>query len=447
MRKPIALAVVLAALTFQSAFAGNGTGFKTTPCEPAANAVMPGSSGTIIRIPEDATTIQGAVDLAEEGDTILIGPGVYKESVKVRTPGLRIRGVSRGGVVLDGENTREIGIDITGADRVLVENMTAHNYIRHGFFWFETTGYWGRYLTAYNNGLYGIYAFDSRCGQLDNSYTSGNADSGFYIGECFPCDAVITDIVAQRNALGYSGTNAGGNLTLRNSKWIENAMGIVPNSLDGEERPPQRGAIIRHNVVADNNNISAPGVSLAGTYWGAGIVIAGGENNIVYGNQVLDHALGGVVLAPLPNDHVWISSGNTIWGNTVKHDAAEWPDSVDLAQGAASGPNNCWADNTFDVSQPASIQTIWDCGQPQTPPGGSPFVERSLGEGAAGLNGRAVSPWQTYPAPAASGCEAPDGEDHCFAAPIAFVNQPDDNGNNDYLDDGAADRWLPALGM
>ena len=68
------------------------------------------------------------------------------------------------------------------------------------------------YLTAYRNGDYGIYAFDSQWGQFDHSYASGSPDAGFYIGQCNPCHAVITDVVAEYNQLGYSGTNSSGDL-------------------------------------------------------------------------------------------------------------------------------------------------------------------------------------------------------------------------------------------
>ena len=68
-------------------------------------------------------------------------------------------------------------------------------------------GYRGSYLTAYRNGDYGLYAFDSQWGQFDNSYASGSPDAGFYIGQCDPCHALITDVIAEHNQLGYSGTN------------------------------------------------------------------------------------------------------------------------------------------------------------------------------------------------------------------------------------------------
>lgn len=395
-------------------------GFDTTSCAYPAGTPMPGS-GAVRNVPADYPTIQAAVDAANEGDTILLAAGTYHESTYVTKPGLRIRGVDRNAVIVDGQTTREIGFEVT-ADRVAVENMTVHSFREHGVRWINQHGYWGRYLTAYNNGLYGVFAFGSRCGQMDHSYTSGNADSGFYIGQCYPCDAVIHDVVAEGNAIGYSGTNAGGNLLVRDSVWRDNALGIVPNSLDGEARPPQRGAEFKNNLVADNNRIDAPGVGIAGTFYGVGFALAGATNNGVIGNTVTDHKYAGIAVTPLPDRNVWVPTGNVVWGNTVTHDATRFPDAWDLAQGGASGMNNCWADNTFAVSAPPSIQDIYSCALPTTAPGGDPRVEALLGQALAGLGGRAPADWRTWPAPGPQ--------------PTQTVDL-----------DGALDGWLPALGL
>ena len=64
--------------------------------------------------------------------------------------------------------------------------MTARNYTRNGFFWTGVDGYRGSYLTAYRNGDYGVYAFDSTKGQLDHIYASGSPDAGVYIGAVLP---------------------------------------------------------------------------------------------------------------------------------------------------------------------------------------------------------------------------------------------------------------------
>lgn len=417
----LAAALVLAGLAPIAANATHSVpGFETSSCKYPADKPLPGS-GAVRSVPQAYATIQAAVDAAAEGDSVVIAPGVYNESITVNTPGLRIRGTDRNGVVLDGQTTLEVGFEVK-SDRVVVENMTVHSYKEHGVRWFEQTGYWGRYVTAYNNGLYGLFAFGSRCGQFDHSFTSGNADSGFYIGECYPCDARIHDVHAFQNAIGYSGTNAGGNLVIRDSVWDENALGLVPNSLDGEERPPQRGATFQNNVIHNNNKIDAPGVGIAGQYFGGGIVIAGGTNNSVTGNTITDHALAGIAVTPLPDRNVWIATGNTVWGNTVNHDAAQFPDAFDLAQGASSGFDNCWADNVFGNSAPDKIQDIWSCALPTTPPGGDPRVEQSLVLGAAALNGRTPGAWQTWPAPGPKTTQSADL-------------------------DGPVDSWLPALGI
>ena len=123
---------------------------------------------------------------------------------------------------------RENGVKVVGADGVAIENLTARNYTENGFFWTGVLGYRGSYLTAYRNGDYGIYAFDSQWGQLDHSYASGSPDAGFYIGQCDPCHALITDVVAEHNQLGYSGTELERRPLHRAVVVEHNRAGIVP---------------------------------------------------------------------------------------------------------------------------------------------------------------------------------------------------------------------------
>ena len=194
-----------------------------------ASTTVAGSSGTIA-VPGDFDTIQAAVDAAAPGALILIGPGTYNEAVNVTTDNLTIRGLDRNEVVLDGQLELDNGIRILGASGVTVENLTAMNYTRNGFFWTGVDGYRGAYLTAYRTGDYGVYVFDSMNGDLEHIYAAGSPDAGVYIGECYPCNAVIDDAVSEHNGLGYSGTNSGGNLLIVNSTFRYNRAGVVPNS-------------------------------------------------------------------------------------------------------------------------------------------------------------------------------------------------------------------------
>ena len=269
---------------------------------PKTRAAVAKKSGTL-DVPDDYATIQAAVDAAAEGAMVLIQPGVYHEAVVVNSPNIVIRGTDRNTTILDGDLSFDNGFHVF-ADGVAIENMTARRYATNGFFWDGVTGYRGSYLTAYNNGDYGIYTFASVSGQFDHSYASGSPDSSFYIGQCRPCKAVITDVTAEYSELGYSGTN-GSDVTIVNSVFRKNRIGIVPNSQDVEELPPVKrrtrssatsctGTTTCEAATADN--------PLYDALVGSGIAMTGTVDSLVARNRVYDHAWFGIVLAPFPSD-------------------------------------------------------------------------------------------------------------------------------------------------
>src|SRR5581483_11711640 len=142
--------------------------------------------GSYQGIPGQYSNIQAAVDAAQPGDWVLIGPGDYHETgnrvptgavgddtagaaVLVTTPGLHIRGMDRNGVMLDGTNpgasqcssapadqdfgplgsdgapTGRNGLIVYKASGVSVENLTACNYLSGGAtpgdeIWFDGGG-------------------------------------------------------------------------------------------------------------------------------------------------------------------------------------------------------------------------------------------------------------------------------------------------------------------
>ncbi len=322
------------------------SGAKRGTLTPVADA-----SGRVRRVPEEHQTIQAAVDAAAPGDLILIAPGIYKEEVTVTTPSLVIRGLDRNTTIIDGEFIRPNGFNVL-ADAVALENLTARNATLNGFFWTGVTGYRGRYLTAYNNGDYGIYAFDSKDGLLEHSYGSGSPDAGFYIGQCFPCRAVISNVISQHNAVGYSGTNAGGDLYIVGSIWRYNRGGLVPNTLDTELYPPQRATTIRRNLVYGNSSRTGPGKGLSPLAWGNGVVLGGGRENVVEDNVIADHAGHGVMVAPLADANFWPARGNVVRNNRIAGSGR-----ADVSVGGPSSRDNCIATQVNAVSlAPASLR-------------------------------------------------------------------------------------------
>jgi hypothetical protein len=255
-------------------------------------------------------SISVGVSHAKNGDWVLVWPGMYREAVTVAptaqlTGNLHVRGMNRNGVVLDGTKASGSGIHVQGVDNTWVQNMTAQHYktgSSNGFYWTGVDGYWGTHLTAYDNGDYGVYAFDSTSSGSTPAafafdYGSWNADSGLYIGGCSDCNAVITNSRAYKNAIGYSGTNAGGELVLMNSEWDHNGSGLVPNSLQSEPDLPQRGAAIVGNYVHDNNDHDVPGAGITALApVGTGIDIAGGWDNIIRHNLIKNQKHAGVLM-------------------------------------------------------------------------------------------------------------------------------------------------------
>ena len=282
----------------------------------STNLTQNSTFGAILRVPGDFSTIQSAVDAAKSGDLVLIAPGVYHEAIRVKTADLTIRGEDRNTTILDGEQKLTNGFTVQ-ANGVVIENLTAHHYIGNGFFWTGVTGYRGSYLTAYDNGDYGIYAFNAVQGQFDHSYASGSPDSGFYIGQCHPCDALITDVTSENNALGYSGTNAGGNLVIQNSTWRNNGAGIVPNTLDSEKGPPEWGTSVVNNLVEDNGNVNAPSFPLERPFFGVGIGVPGGNLNYIARNTVRNNSDYGILVSGIIDDNFWLPSGNVVEANKV----------------------------------------------------------------------------------------------------------------------------------
>ena len=90
-------------------------------------------------------------------------------------------------VVLDGSQgkkaPRQNGVRVDGANQVTINGFTAKHYNGNGFFVVNVTGYTLNHLNATLAGVYGIYAFNSIGGTMENSEASCNNDSGFYIGQ------------------------------------------------------------------------------------------------------------------------------------------------------------------------------------------------------------------------------------------------------------------------
>ena len=367
------------------------SGAPAQPSAPATDAPVAGDDDGVLEVPGEFSTIQEAVDAARAGDLVLIAEGTYREAVQVTTDDIVIRGVDRNAVVLDGGFELDNGFRVVAANGVAIENLTAMNFTKNGFFWTGSTGYRGSYLTAWRNGDYGIYAFDSVGGVLEHSYAAGSPDAGFYIGQCFPCDAVIRNVVSEHNGLGYSGTNSGGNLLIVDSIFRFNRAGIVPNSGSYELCYPQRATTIVGNLVHSNNQPDTPAIDVAILAMGNGILSAGGVANVIERNRVFDHDKTGIGLVPfleedandtLPPRDEWeltcaeskaleveVPTEALLWDsfdNVVRNNVLADNRRADIAMGSAGTDlwtlGNCFSGNEHATSAPLLLEELAPCG-------------------------------------------------------------------------------------
>jgi Protein of unknown function (DUF1565) len=367
-------------------------------------------------------TIQAAVNAAKTGGWVLVEPGVYHEEVKI-TPehnGLTLRGMNRNTVLIDGQGKKGNGIEVQKANNIWIENLTVANFeggcsnCGNEIWWnggagsgkIGAHGWYGEYLTAYDTGMdgeYGIFTNNEAVGEWNHIYASGFADSGMYLGACPECRAVINHATMENNALGYSGSNSGGNLIIENSVFRNNSVGIAPNSENpGDGPPPQNGAceaslhkhplpvinsteiarctIIRNNLVEANGNLTTPATTSRAP-WGAGIELPGVYADLIEGNTIKNNPSDGVLGFEYPNP--FPIAANTIYfqlsGNKIANNTFSGNGSVgygfagDVALsgglfGTKTSTNNCLSGNTFgDAVYPENIEGTWGCQHKTTP--------------------------------------------------------------------------------
>ncbi|NNN21261.1 MAG: hypothetical protein HKL80_04580, partial [Acidimicrobiales bacterium] len=287
--------------------------------------------------------------------------------VLVTTPDLHIIGMNRNTTIVDGtkpgsptcssnpsdqelgalgSNGKPLGrngILVYKANNVWVENLTVCNYLagqgNGNEIWWDggsgtgkigMTGYWGSYLNATStyygpineDATYGIFA-NSAAGPAswDNIYASNFNDSGMYVGACQQvCDITISNAWMEYSALGYSGTNSGGAIVIKNSQFDNNQDGFDTNTqIGGDPPPPQNGAcpnnqispiththscwVFMDNNVHDNNNPNAPeapGYASAGPL-GTGMTVSGGRNDTVMNNTFSNNGAWGILFIPFPD--------------------------------------------------------------------------------------------------------------------------------------------------
>ncbi|MGW1846734.1 right-handed parallel beta-helix repeat-containing protein [Streptomyces sp. NPDC001966] len=333
----------------------------------AAGCGMSSASATDSHEVRPGESIQKAVDAAQPGDTIVLLPGTYRESVLVTKPDLTLRGSGTRTVLRPATKAADTcakagsGICVQGrsgktVDGVRVESLTLSGFKKNGVWASWTDRLTVRRVTSEHNGVWGIAQERSTRGAFISNTARANGDAGIFVANTVDEEGGATDTrgtevrdnALKDNRIGFTARRVR-NLSVHDNSVSGNCTGVF---VVGDEGKPQAGAMtIESNKITGNNKFCSATERLSALQ-GSGLVLTGAADTKVRSNTIRDNSgttpmSGGVVL--FKSFVGTKNTGNTISGNVVLGNKP-----ADLANGD-TGKNNTFADNVCAKSAPAGM--------------------------------------------------------------------------------------------
>ncbi|MFE7751221.1 nitrous oxide reductase family maturation protein NosD [Streptomyces sp. NPDC057428] len=357
------------------------------------------ASGHRDHVVHPGESIQGAVNAAEPGDTIVLLPGTYRESVLITTPGLTLRGAgertvirppaakatkpaknakpakstkpakaTKGAEAARGPRAANAcaaggnGICVVGTkghtvDDVRIRALTVSGFSKSGVWASWTDGLSVRRVTASRNGTWGIAQERSTRGDFRRNTATANGDAGIFVansvseegGATDTGGTLVVDNSVTRNRIGVTARRVR-NLVIDGNTMTGNCSGVF---VVGDESKPAAGAMtISGNRIMKNNKF-CPATPRLSAIQGSGIVLTGSESTIVRSNVIRDNVgstplSGGILL--FKSFVGALNTDNEISGNLVRGNKP-----ADLANRDTAGKGNTFVSNTCGTSVPAGM--------------------------------------------------------------------------------------------
>jgi hypothetical protein len=332
---------------------------------------------------------------------------------------LQIEGLGKdpADVLLQGDRKKLDVLRVDRADGIYLRNFTVEQSAFNDVDLVEVNGFRISKVVARYAQDYGVLTFTATNGLYDHDVAYGNGDSGLYPGStekgcevdpnaygtcgtlagdaalgsgnrgCSFYSIEIRDSESYDNVLGYSGT-AGNSTYLHDNDFHDNAAGLSTDSFAaGHPGMPQECVKWEHNKIHNNNNnhftaanqkncsetpfALRPKTQVCPQFQvpvGTGILIAGGNRNLIRENHIYDNYRDGILLfgvpAALRGDYNLAhqfdtSNGNRFVANVMGADESgeRRPNGMDFVWDE-QGSGNCFDGNlTNSGTQPAMLPT------------------------------------------------------------------------------------------
>ncbi|MEI5908169.1 right-handed parallel beta-helix repeat-containing protein [Bacillus spongiae] len=204
-----------------------------------------------IVVPNDVETISDAMNIARDGDIILVKTNEdgtpYNEAVTIEENNIKLIGVGKEKPVLDGTGCLTRGISLSGKSGVVVEGFKIQNFSAEGILLENTTSNMIKKNTVSENGDDGIDLDDSLKNLIERNTVIENESDGIDL------DGSIRNIIKGNIVTSNNGTEDSDGIELDSSDSnmiIENT--ISDSGSDGIDFNNSKNNIIKRNIITDN---------------------------------------------------------------------------------------------------------------------------------------------------------------------------------------------------